>query len=225
MRYLKKRSIVWSADFAYAIGLLTSDGCLSNDGRHIDMTSKDLEQLDNFNRALMKNIKISTKQNSSGISAYRVQFSDVVLYDFLISIGLTPRKSHFITDVLVPDSYYADFLRGLFDGDGTCYAYTDKRWASSYMFYTSFASASKSFLSLISEKNARIIGTKSNSIRNSKRVYNLTYGKADSILLYNFMYQKKDCIRLTRKYEKLKDFIDTEKNDKIIQSQKSAQVA
>jgi len=35
----------WSPDLAYAIGLLTTDGCLANDGKHFDLTSKDMEQL------------------------------------------------------------------------------------------------------------------------------------------------------------------------------------
>ncbi len=34
----------WTANLAYAVGLITTDGCLSKDGRHIDLTSKDLEQ-------------------------------------------------------------------------------------------------------------------------------------------------------------------------------------
>jgi len=32
--------MIWSADFAYAVGLLTTDGSLSIDGRHINLTSK-----------------------------------------------------------------------------------------------------------------------------------------------------------------------------------------
>lgn len=43
-----KVKIEWSADFAYAIGLLASDGCLYNDERHINFTSKDIEQINNF---------------------------------------------------------------------------------------------------------------------------------------------------------------------------------
>ena len=35
----------WTSELAYAVGLLTTDGSLSKDGRHIDLTSKDVEQL------------------------------------------------------------------------------------------------------------------------------------------------------------------------------------
>ena len=33
----------WGSDFAYVVGLITTDGSLSKDKRHIDFTSKDLE--------------------------------------------------------------------------------------------------------------------------------------------------------------------------------------
>jgi hypothetical protein len=46
-----KVKIVWSSNMSYAIGLLTTDGCLSSDGRHILLTSKDKEQLNNFSKA------------------------------------------------------------------------------------------------------------------------------------------------------------------------------
>ena len=48
MKPLNKVKVQWSPNFAYALGLLTTDGCLSGDGRHIDFTSQDNEQLQNF---------------------------------------------------------------------------------------------------------------------------------------------------------------------------------
>ena len=47
-----KVKIEWSPDFAYAIGLITTDGNLSPDGRHVNFTSKDLELIKNFHRGL-----------------------------------------------------------------------------------------------------------------------------------------------------------------------------
>jgi hypothetical protein len=41
-----KVKLEWSAEFAYAIGLLVTDGCLASEKKHIiDLTSKDKEQL------------------------------------------------------------------------------------------------------------------------------------------------------------------------------------
>jgi len=45
MHSLSRVSTIWSKELAYVIGLLVTDGCLSKNGRHIDPTSKDREQL------------------------------------------------------------------------------------------------------------------------------------------------------------------------------------
>ena len=39
-----KVKINWSANFAYAIGLLVTDGCLYNDKRHMSLTTKDIDR-------------------------------------------------------------------------------------------------------------------------------------------------------------------------------------
>ena len=44
----KKISTNWSAELAYAVGLIATDGCLSKDKRHIDFTSKDKELIKTF---------------------------------------------------------------------------------------------------------------------------------------------------------------------------------
>ena len=42
MKRLSRIKIEWSPEFAYAIGLIVTDGSLSKDGRHINFSSKDL---------------------------------------------------------------------------------------------------------------------------------------------------------------------------------------
>lgn len=51
----------WSADLAYAVGLISTDGNLSKDGRHFDFTSKDLDQIKNFKKILKLKNKIGKK--------------------------------------------------------------------------------------------------------------------------------------------------------------------
>ncbi len=62
MRPLSKVDLVWSCDMAYVIGLITADGSLSIDGRHIDITSVDKSQLDNALRCLKLSVKIGRKK-------------------------------------------------------------------------------------------------------------------------------------------------------------------
>ncbi|MGC1177065.1 MAG: LAGLIDADG family homing endonuclease [Candidatus Saccharimonadales bacterium] len=196
---------------------MASDGCLQKDGRHLDLTSKDLEQLSNFADALGRDMLIGTKRNAKGQIAYRIQFSDVAYYDFLLSVGLTPAKSTTIDALRVPDSFYADFLRGLFDGDGSCYGFIDKRWQSSFMFYTYFASASPNFINYLRLNNTRLAGTSQGSINSSSRALSLTYAKADSRKLFNFMYYQGHGLCLTRKKTKLAAFVDRDETAIIVQ--------
>ena len=58
---LSKVEIKWSPNFAYAIGLITTDGCLYNDGRHMNLTSKEIEVIMNFKRCLKLKNKIGRK--------------------------------------------------------------------------------------------------------------------------------------------------------------------
>ncbi len=206
------RKIVWSADFAYCVGLIASDGCLSNDNRHIDFTSKDFELTRIFRDILRPNVMIGQKLNGHGFSAYRVQFSDVALYDFLVQIGLTPQKSKTIHKLAIPNQYFADFLRGCFDGDGTSFGFWDKRWRSSFMFYLLLASASKLFLEWIRARNTELFGVSDACIREpgSSRVYSLAYAKKDSKILFDAMYYSKDIPYLQRKYDKIVAFFETD---------------
>ncbi len=209
MRYASKRQYSWSSNIAYSVGLMASDGCLQKDGRHLDLTSVDLDQLENFSRALGRNVRITNKGNKvkkGEKPAYRIQFSDVAYYDFLLETGLTPAKSKTIGALHIPEKFYADFLRGLFDGNGSCYAYMDKRWRSSYMFYVQFTSASLEFCQYIQRMNSSLAQVSAGSLNKSTRTFILSYAKADGLKLFNFMYHSPNAIYLSRKFTKLKGF-------------------
>ncbi len=63
---------IWTANLAYAIGLITTDGCLSNDGLLIDLTSKDKEQVLNFSKCVGVDFKIGNKTSGSGHRSFRI---------------------------------------------------------------------------------------------------------------------------------------------------------
>jgi hypothetical protein len=204
MKPLNKVKIKWSSEFAYAIGLLATDGCLSKDGRHLDMTSKDREQLENFRKCLGIKNKIRIKTSGLGKKSFCVEFGDVIFYKFLLSIGLTSAKSKTLAKLKIPDKYFFDFLRGHFDGDGTFYSYFDKRWNSSFMFYIVFISASKRHIDWLRENlflKLKIRGHISKAIKNS--AYQLKYAKSESLKLLPKMYYDKKVICLFRKRFKI----------------------
>src|SRR3990167_11478483 len=203
-----KVKIQWSPNFAYAIGLLVSDGCLSPSGRHIIFVSKDREQLLNFMKALNIDIFIG-RVDSVSKQVKRVQFGDVLFYQFLMSIGLMPNKSKVIGKVKVPDEYFFDFLRGSFDGDGCTYSYWDPRWRSSSMFYTTFISASEKHILWLQReiyKRLKVRGHITGGKENVS-VFQLKYAKADSLQLVRKMFHSKKLPHLTRKRLKIEKML------------------
>jgi phospho-2-dehydro-3-deoxyheptonate aldolase len=113
MKLSEKFSLSWNPGFAYALGLIATDGNLSPDGRHINLTSQDLELVLLFRKALGLENSIgkkargySTEKNVvSGIvegqDEYRL-VRGMMLESHLeggkqsIQAGMNPRKS--ITD-------------------------------------------------------------------------------------------------------------------------------
>jgi len=212
MKPLNKIKIKWSPKFAYAIGLLVTDGNLSPDGRHFDFTSQDKEQLLNFMRCLGIKVKIGYKISGyTGERSTHIQFGDVTLYRFLLTIGLMPNKTKIIGEVKIPNEYFFDFLRGHFDGDGTFYSYWDPRWHSSFMFYTVFLSASKKHIDWIRSKLFLSLKINGHVTRDSKKsVYQLKYAKAESLKLLPKMYYNSSVICLSRKRLKIEKAIKIE---------------
>ncbi len=207
-----KVKIGWSSNFAYAIGLIASDGYLHPDGRHIFFCSKDLEMMENFKRTLGISERVKRYARGGEIlkKYFFVSFSDKAFHQYLNSIGLTASKSKTIQLVAVPDTYFGDFLRGLFDGDGSFYTFWDRRWPNSLGFKLSFASASPTFLTWLREKLTGLHGTKGYFHRGSG-VVNLEYTKGDTRKLFEVMYHSGDILFFRQKYFKLKTALEQDK--------------
>ena len=212
MKPLCKVKIKWSSEFAYALGLLATDGNLSPDGRHFDFTSKDKEQLRNFMKCLGIKVKIGYKISGyTGKKSPHIQFGDVNFYRFLLDIGFMPKKSKIISEIKIPNKYFFDFLRGHLDGDGTFFSYWDPRWKSSFMFYTVFISASKRHIDWIRNELFELLKIKGHIARDSKKsVYQLKYAKAESLKLLPKIYYNSGIVCLSRKRLKIEKALKIE---------------
>lgn len=201
----------WTANLTYAIGLLATDGCLSKDGLLIDLTSNDREQLINFSKCVGFDFNIGNKWNSKGDKNLRIQFKNRIFYDFLLSIGLTPRKSLTMGKLAIPDKYFFDFLRGCFDGDGCFYSYWDPRWRSSHMFYLEFTSASLKHVSWLQEEIKKFTNVNGHiSGRKKKTFFQLKYAKKEAMEIINKMYYNQNVVCLSRKRLKIEKALKIE---------------
>lgn len=209
MRRLSKVKIEWSSKMAYVVGLLATDGCLSIDGRHIDFTSKDLEIVEIFKDYLNLNNKIGKKSRGSEKEKkyFRIQFGDKNFYEFLLSIGISPRKSKTIGFLKIPNSYFSDFLRGCIDGDGSIGIFWHPESRHPQLRVRIF-SASKNFLFWIKNK-IKLFNILGGHFQQGNRVYILVYSKADSIKLLNKIYYKNFPCSLSRKFLIARSYLRT----------------
>jgi len=194
---------MWSAEIAYVVGLITTDGSLSKDKRHIDYTSSDLQLLRTFKTCLSLNNKICIKYSSRKYNkkSYHIQFGNVEFYNWLLKIGLMPDKTHRLKEVDVPKLYFKDFLRGFLDGDGSIFRYTDKYMSyknKHYTYqriYTTFYSASRKNLLWIRSNLSQELDIRGalNSWQKEKKYlpfWSLRFAKNDSIKLLRWLYYK-----------------------------------
>ena len=201
--------MVWNNRIAYAIGLITTDGNLSKDGRHIIFVSKDLPLVELFKKCLKLKNKISVKTSSYSKGKnkyYFTQFGNVNFYRELVSIGLSPNKSKNIGGLLIPRTYFADFLRGHLDGDGNILTYNDPIYPNSQRLYLRFMSASKVHMEWLQGQIKKFHGI-TGTIKPVPRAWVLIYAKNESKILLNVIYYRKGLPFLDRKRCLIKDYL------------------
>ncbi|MCX6789615.1 MAG: hypothetical protein NTZ42_03330 [Candidatus Gribaldobacteria bacterium] len=210
MKRLSKVKIEWSAKFSYAVGLMATDGNLSKDGRHMDMTSKDEEMILSFKECFGIKNKIGRKSRGGSKEKryFRIQFGDKNFYNFLLSIGFTPTKSKTLGRLMIPCEYFADFLRGCIDGDGNIRI--AKHPESQYpQLRISLYSASPLFLRWIKDEILKLVCPSGGWIGQDRNIEVLHYAKSDSIKLLNFIYYSRELFCLNRKYIIAEPFLRT----------------
>ena len=183
---------------------MATDGCLYNDGRHLSFTSSDMQLVQLFKNLMGFPNRINLK--ASGTSTRKcpnLQLSNVNFYRWLLAVGLTPRKSLTLGPLKIPRQFMSDFIRGCFDGDGSIYSYTDPRWTHSYMFYTSFASGSKTFILWLRSKLSERLKIQGYITLANSNTYQLRYAKKESLVLISHMYYNERVPCLKRKKYKI----------------------
>jgi hypothetical protein len=205
----------WTPDLAYVVGLITTDGCLSRDGRHLTITSKDVDLLETARRCLGVTARIALTTNPR--PCYRLQWSDTLFYRWLIAIGLMPAKSLRLGPLGVPDEWFRDFLRGCIDGDGSILTYTDRYnipKSPKYIYtrvYVSLVSASPPFIEWLRASVQRLWQLSGDvGVRTSPRhhdVWRLRYAKRESLALLRWIYYSPDVACLQRKRDLAEPFL------------------
>lgn len=199
----------WTPDLAYTVGLIATDGNLSKKPGRIAIMSNDLDLLDLVRRKLELKASITPHRGGYGTRCHHLAWSDRRLYDWLLSVGLTPAKSLTMGPLTLPDEYFADFFRGCIDGDGSIVSYVDRYHAikkASYVhtrLYVMVVSASFRFIEWLRARIQRLanVGGRIDVRKSDGRhdIWRLRYAKRESLVLLRWMYYADDVTCLARK--------------------------
>jgi hypothetical protein len=183
----------WSRNMAYIFGFWCADGCIY--GKKIfDIT---IRMKDKY---LIKRIAKELEYEGNiydyvDRQACRLNFSCVVIYNDIVSLGGSENKSLTLKFPQVPKEYLADFIRGYFDGDGSVYDVKNQRVNSA------FTCGSWDFLKTLWDILKKEAGVEGGSY--DKSSYTLKFGKKDSLKIRGFIYKDNPELFLLRKKEKL----------------------
>lgn len=189
----------WSEDMAYILGLLFTDGYISKSGSiALCMNDKDLLEAVKNSMRSTDNIEPSKHQKN----LYMFHFARERMAQRLESLGLIPNKSMVVEFPKVPFEYVPDFLRGVFDGDGS--VFYEKR-AKHSPLRAKFASSSEGFIKGLHE-NLVLLGMPARTIYRQKTkngwYYMFVYGHKNSQKLHNILYKRGSAkIFLKRKFD------------------------
>ena len=188
---------------AYVLGLIATDGCISKSGT-VSLCINDRELLEKVKLAMGSEHIIKSHKHQEALYGFR--FARERLTSDLKNLGILPRKSLTIGFPNVPDAFTADFIRGVFDGDGSIYF--EKR-SSSHPVRTSFVSGSQEFIEKL-EAALKQLGLPKRVIHKQKTKngthHKIRYSHEDSKKLFKVMYYNtQNELFLERKYKKFLD--------------------
>jgi len=207
----------WSHDMAYVLGFWFADGYLTGDSIKKKRYICGISQMERYILVEISEIMESTfpiheEKKENGKTSYRVFLESKRLVEDLIKLGGKYRKSLDMRFPKIPSRFLPDFIRGLWDGDGSVFV------SSSGRATASFTCGSKRFVDeflLILRKHVIITP---NVTRDKRResAYYINLSPNDSRRLGKYLYPVRDCLCLERKRERFESFGPEVKSSKEI---------
>jgi predicted DNA-binding protein YlxM (UPF0122 family) len=190
----------WSAEMAYVLGLIITDGCISKTGTVL-LSLNDKKLLEKVRKAMGSTHKIEPSKYQKNL--YIFHFARENMIKDLEGFGILPNKSLVVKFPDIPRVYLADFIRGVFDGDGSIYL---DKGSKNCPIRTCFFSGSKDFIEKL-ENNLTKLGLPKRNISQQKTkngvYYGIRYGHYDSLKMFDILYRNTpNELFLERKYQR-----------------------
>ena len=224
----------WSDKMAYVLGIICTDGnlypCKNKDSlkkskvtlSRVSVFQKEPELLEKILSLMDCNAKLISRKKTeykSGIAGegYSFHINNEKIYDDLIGLGITPKKSLTLKFPKIPAPYVRHFIRGCWDGDGS-FSYDRGK------FTASFVSGSLEFIEGILAELYKA-GLTKRAIHKKKKstVYDFKYFNEECIILYDYLYGSvPESQYLTRKHDLIERFTLEKGRSKLTPQQKEA---
>jgi intein-encoded DNA endonuclease-like protein len=198
----------WSKDMSYILGFFAADGYITvnkRGGQFWCFSITDGKLLKQIKIIIDSEHKITRREGEDkNKDQYRIQIGSIEMCNDLRKLGFRERKTKSLAIPNIPNTFFSDFVRGYFDGDGNVWTgsmHKNKK-NSPHAIMTMFTSGSKNFLIEL-QKRLHIFSLVGGSVYTSKRNYSrLQYSTNNSLKLYNFMYNDLGTSKLFLKRKK-----------------------
>lgn len=178
---------------AYVLGFFAADGYITvnrRGGQFWCIQITDGRLLQEIKRVIKAEHKISIRKGKGNEqNIYRIQIGSIEMCDDLRKLGYNERKTKNLAVPYILEKYFADFVRGYFDGDGHVWVglIHKKRKTKTLVIQTVFTSCSLQFLEKIKNRLEICVGH-GFVLKGNGNYYRLVYSIKSSLKLYYFMY-------------------------------------
>lgn len=200
---------IQTPDMAYWLGILSSDGCIASNKNliYIELQRTDKELLEKLNNSINNEREIKDYYNNSrNYENSKLYFYSQEIKGDLATYHIIPNKTYnkdFIFPEKLQEEFYPDYIRGLFDGDGSI---KDANHTPCWQIDSSSLDIIQHLYDYLNKLNiaVKIIECpKVNCI-----IYRLyCYGQVNLYKIYNLLYNTPSNLFLKRKKDKIISFL------------------
>lgn len=210
-----------SPDWSWAIGFIAGDGCIKErkegwSGLTIELLDRDMDILYKVGRLFGKEDNITTRiRKKTGNRMAYLNIGVTRMRNRLTQLGIVPRKSRIMRFPNLNLISLPDYLRGLFDSDGSWYT-REPRYGvrKSCVLRCAYYSSSKYFMETLLQITNQIVNSSVQLTTSTKRKnrfgknsYSFGYSNKKAISLAEYIYPDRSLLMGDRKYEIVKQFI------------------
>lgn len=192
---------------AYWIGYLYGDGnCTTENKVRLCCAEKDMSLLTNFRNFIGSNKPIKRFLAKNKYPSCGLEIRSWKIHNVLSHYELTKQKKDrgSISIDLLQDEISKDFVRGLFDADGSFY-YDGLHKNHLFAEITGYMPVLKDIKKILVRH--KVIKETKKIVANGK-IFRIRFAKSDCLKLINFMYDGKPRYLLQRKYGIAKSYLD-----------------